>query len=73
MCLSKSRRIIASLAIVFALSISALAPRLCAQTPRVAFTVDDVLDVANVNVADLSDDGTAEQLWLERIAKNAAH
>lgn len=24
-------------------------------------------------VADLSDDGTAERLWLERIAKNAAH
>ena len=24
-------------------------------------------------VADLNDDGTAERLWLERIAKNAAH
>ncbi|HWP55351.1 MAG TPA: hypothetical protein VN476_14575 [Pyrinomonadaceae bacterium] len=55
--LSKSRSIIASLAIVFALSMSALAPRLCAQSQGVAFTVDDLLDVANVNIADLSADG----------------
>jgi len=57
MSLSKSRSIIALLAIVFALSLSAVAPRLRAQSPGVAFTVDDLLDVANVNIADLSDDG----------------
>jgi hypothetical protein len=57
MSLSKSRRIITLLAVVFALSMSGLSPRLCAQSPGVAFTVDDLLDVANVNIVDLSDDG----------------
>jgi len=55
--LSKSRRIIASLAIAFALSVSVRAPHLYGQSPSVAFTVDDLLDVANINIADLSDDG----------------
>lgn len=54
---SKSRRFIASLAIVFALSMSAISPHLRAQSPAASFTVDDLLDVANVNIADLSDDG----------------
>jgi dipeptidyl aminopeptidase/acylaminoacyl peptidase len=57
MCLSKSRRIIASLAIVFALCVSVQPPHLYGQSPGVAFTVDDLLDVANINIADLSDDG----------------
>ena len=57
MCLSKSRRIIASLAIVLVLSMSALPPRFCAQAQGVGFTVDDLLDLANINIADLSDDG----------------
>src|SRR5262249_48022054 len=55
--LTQSRRIVASLAIVFALSLSSLAPHLRAQTPNAGFTVDDLLDVANINIADLSDDG----------------
>src|ERR1700752_2436978 len=57
MSLSKSRGFIASLAIVFALTMSAVTARVCAQSPAVLFTVDDLLDVANVNIADLSDDG----------------
>src|SRR5262249_61489504 len=55
--LTQSRRIVASLAIVFALSLSSLAPHLRAQTPNAGFTVDDLLDVANINISDLSDDG----------------
>ncbi|HYW69516.1 MAG TPA: prolyl oligopeptidase family serine peptidase [Pyrinomonadaceae bacterium] len=57
MWLSQSRRIVVSFVIVWAFGLSALAPQLRAQTPNAGFTVDDLLDVANISVADLSDDG----------------
>jgi dipeptidyl aminopeptidase/acylaminoacyl peptidase len=51
-----NRRRVASLAISVVMILTSLL-HATAQTPSSAFTVDDLLDVANVNVADLSDDG----------------
>lgn len=51
------RRRIASLAIGVVLTLTSLPFHSAAQTATSAFTVDDMLDVANVNIADLSDDG----------------
>ncbi len=54
---STNRQTIASLAIAFVLALTSLPLQVSAQAGSSAFTVDDLLDVANVNLADLSDDG----------------
>jgi dipeptidyl aminopeptidase/acylaminoacyl peptidase len=54
---STNRRRIISLAIAVLLTLASLPLRATAQTANSLFTVDDLLDVANVNIADLSDDG----------------
>ena len=54
---SINRRIIVSLAITVVLTLTSVSAHLAAQTASSPFTVDDLLDVANVNIADLSDDG----------------
>ncbi len=54
---SINRRRITSLAIAVVLMLTTLPQYLSAQSANTAFTVDDLLDVANVNIADLSDDG----------------
>ena len=51
------RRSVASLAIAIVLTLATLPQPLAGQTAGSPFTVDDMLDVANVNIADLSDDG----------------
>ena len=48
---------VASFAIAFVLTLTSLPLRAVAQNASSPFTVDDMLDVANVSVADLSDDG----------------
>lgn len=50
-------RRLASLILAIAATFTYLPQRLTAQTQLSAFTVDDLLDVVNVNIADLSDDG----------------
>ncbi|HXF39949.1 MAG TPA: hypothetical protein VN687_09570, partial [Blastocatellia bacterium] len=50
-------RKIAALATVILLALSALPLKAPAQSASSAFTVDDMLDVTNMSVADLSDDG----------------
>ena len=52
-----SRRRIASLAIAVALTLTSLPVLGRAQSASSPFTVDDLLDVTNVNIADLSTDG----------------
>ena len=54
---STSRRRIASLAIAIALTLTFLPLPGRAQSASSPFTVDDLLDVTNVNIADLSNDG----------------
>jgi len=54
---STSRRRIASLAIAVALTLTSLPLAGSAQSASSPFTVDDLLDVTNVNIADLSNDG----------------
>ncbi|HZM91141.1 MAG TPA: prolyl oligopeptidase family serine peptidase [Blastocatellia bacterium] len=54
---SSNHRRIASLAITVVLALTSVSLPATAQTASPLFTVDDMLDVANVNVADLSDDG----------------
>jgi dipeptidyl aminopeptidase/acylaminoacyl peptidase len=54
---SMNRRRIAALAISAVVILASLPLHATAQTTSSAFTVDDLLDVANVNIADLSDDG----------------
>jgi len=54
---SIGRRRIKSFSIAVVLMLTSLPQHLSAQTASVPFTVDDLLDVANVNIADLSDDG----------------
>jgi dipeptidyl aminopeptidase/acylaminoacyl peptidase len=54
---SINHRRIPSLAIAVVLMLTTLPQYLSAQSANTAFTVDDLLDVVNVNIADLSDDG----------------
>ena len=54
---SMNRRTIASLAIAVVLTLASLPLHGSAQSASSPFTVDDLLDVANVNIVDLSDDG----------------
>ena len=54
--MSTNYRKLASLALIILLTLSSSALKASAQTAS-AFTVDDMLDVVNVNIADLSDDG----------------
>lgn len=54
---SLNRRRIASFAIAVTLILASLPLHVTAQTANAVFTVDDMLDLANVNIADLSDDG----------------
>jgi dipeptidyl aminopeptidase/acylaminoacyl peptidase len=54
---STNLRAIASVAIAVVLTLTALPFHAAAQTSASAFTVDDMLDVSNVNIADLSNDG----------------
>ncbi|HSQ18743.1 MAG TPA: hypothetical protein VLR92_00080, partial [Blastocatellia bacterium] len=54
---SKNRCRTASLVIALVLAVTSLPLHLSAQSAGSAFTVDDLLDVANVTIADLSDDG----------------
>jgi hypothetical protein len=51
---STSRRRIASVAIAVALTLTSLPLLGSAQSASSPFTVDDLLDVTNVNMADLS-------------------
>ncbi len=54
---SMNRRTFASFAIAVVLTLASLPLHVTAQTTSSAFTVDDMLDVTNINIADLSDDG----------------
>lgn len=54
---SMIRQRIATFAIALALAVASLPLTVSAQSAKAAFTVDDLLDVANINIADLSDDG----------------
>ena len=54
---SMNHRRIASIAVAVVLALTSLPLHVTAQTASSAFTVDDLLDVANLNIADLSDDG----------------
>lgn len=61
---SSTHRKITSVAAIVLLAIAALPFMAAAQSVTSAFTVDDMLDVVNVNIGDLSDDGH----WLVAIS-----
>src|SRR5262245_45466471 len=44
-------------ALTIAIALACVPAQLGAQTNNAAFTVDDMMDIANINIADLSDDG----------------
>src|SRR5947207_12801756 len=54
---STIRSWIVSFAIATVLALTSLPSMVSAQSASSTFTVDDLLDVANINLADLSDDG----------------
>src|SRR5512132_1115496 len=54
---SINRRIIVSFALATVLALTSLPSMASAQSASSTFTVEDVLDVANINLADLSNDG----------------
>ena len=54
---SSNRRSLGSFAVAIVLTLTLLPLQAMGQTSASLFTVDDLLDVANVNIADLSDDG----------------
>jgi dipeptidyl aminopeptidase/acylaminoacyl peptidase len=59
-----NRRNLACAILIVALSLTSLHIRAAAQAANPAFTVDDMLDVVNVQIADLSEDGR----WLAAIS-----